>query len=130
MEMREVFVEKLAEAMERDDKIVVIDADLAKSTKTWGLRKTFPDRALDVGIAEQNMASIAAGLSAYGFNPFITSFAPFVTRRFWTRSQYRAYIQSKTSKSSEPTPVSAPRLTAERIWVWKISARSEVFPIF
>ncbi len=81
MEMREVFVEKLAEAMERDDKIVVIDADLAKSTKTWGLRKTFPDRALDVGIAEQNMASIAAGLSAYGFNPFITSFAPFVTRR-------------------------------------------------
>ena len=60
MEMREVFVEKLAEAMERDDKIVVIDADLAKSTKTWGLRKTFPDRALDVGIAEQNMASIAA----------------------------------------------------------------------
>ena len=81
MEMREVFVQKLSEAMERDDKIVVIDADLAKSTKTWGLRKTFPERALDVGIAEQNMASIAAGLSAYGFNPFITSFAPFVTRR-------------------------------------------------
>ena len=81
MEMREVFVQKLSEAMERDDKIVVIDADLAKSTKTWGLRKTFPERALDVGIAEQNMASIAAGLSAYGFNPFLTSCAPYVTRR-------------------------------------------------
>ncbi len=80
-EMRAVFAEELKKLMEQDDKVMVIDADLAKASGTWTLRKDFPDRAIDVGIAEQNMVSIAGGLSSYGFKPYVTSFSPFVTRR-------------------------------------------------
>lgn len=81
MEMRQVLCKMLDEMMEKDEKIVVIDADLAKANGTLNLRKKYPERAFDVGIAEQNMASIAAGMAAYGFSPFICSFTPFVTRR-------------------------------------------------
>lgn len=80
-EMRAVLAEKLEELMNANENIVVIDSDLAKANGTWGLRKKFPERALDVGIAEQNMTSFAAGLASYGFIPFITSFTPFATRR-------------------------------------------------
>lgn len=81
MEMRAVLAQQLKEMMEKDPKVVVIDADLAKASGTWGLRKDFPDRAIDVGIAEQNMVSIASGMASYGYKPFITSFTPFVSRR-------------------------------------------------
>lgn len=53
-EMREVYAELLAKAMERDEKICTVDADLARANGTHGLRYQFPGRALDVGIAEQN----------------------------------------------------------------------------
>ncbi len=79
--MKDVFTSYLAEEMRRDEKVVVLDADLAKCIGTNKMWAEFPDRMFDVGVAEANMASIAAGLSAYGFKPVITSFAPFVTRR-------------------------------------------------
>lgn len=79
--MRDVFIDFLRKAMTADPTVVVIDADLAKCAGTLALEKEFPDRALNVGIAEANMAGIAAGLSSYGFKPFITSFAPFASRR-------------------------------------------------
>lgn len=81
MEMRQVLGNALKEMMEKDESIVVIDADLAKANGTMGLRNEFPDRAIDVGIAEQNMASVAAGMASYGFKPWIFSFTPFATRR-------------------------------------------------
>lgn len=81
IEMRAVLVAQLKKLMQEDDKVVVIDADLAKASGTWPLRNDFPDRALDVGIAEQNMIGVAAGLSSYGYKPYITSFTPFVSRR-------------------------------------------------
>ncbi len=81
MEMRQVLCEELEKLMMQDERIVIIDADLAKANGTHSLRQKFPDRALDVGIAEQNMASIAAGLASYGFKPIILSFTPFATRR-------------------------------------------------
>lgn len=81
MMMREVVCNSLIDMMKTDDRIVVIDADLGKADGTMPIRKAFPDRGLDVGIAEQNMASMAAGLSAYGFKPYITTFTPFATRR-------------------------------------------------
>lgn len=80
-EMRAVLADQLLEMMHHDPDIVVLDADLAKANGTLKLRDTYPERAFDVGIAEQNMASIAAGLSSYGFVPFIGSFTPFATRR-------------------------------------------------
>lgn len=81
IEMRQVFVKTLDEMMEKDDRICVLDADLAKANGTLSLRKKYPERAFDVGIAEQNMAAVAAGLASYGFIPFIGSFTPFATRR-------------------------------------------------
>ncbi|MDR1130961.1 MAG: transketolase family protein [Oscillospiraceae bacterium] len=81
VEMRKVFCDELDRLMEKDARIAVLDADLAKANGTLRLRDKYPDRAFDVGIAEQNMASVAAGMAAYGMIPFIGSFAPFVTRR-------------------------------------------------
>lgn len=79
--MKEVLVNFLRERMLGDEKVVVLDADLAKCSGTITLQKEFPERAIDVGIAEASMASTAAGLASYGFKPVITSFAPFATRR-------------------------------------------------
>ena len=81
MQMREMLCKSLKDLMIDNSNIVVIDADLAKANTTDKLKSDFPARTFNVGVAEQNMASIAAGLAAYGFVPFILSFAPFVTRR-------------------------------------------------
>ena len=81
MEMRKVFALELEEAMKKNGNIVVINADLAKPNGLGDLGKMYPERVLNVGVAEQNMASIAAGMSSYGFIPFICTFTPFATRR-------------------------------------------------
>ncbi len=81
MEMRAVYAECLAAMMKQDKHVVLLDADLGKASGTLGLRKDFPDQIFDCGVAEQDMASIAAGLSSYGFKPWIESFTPFATRR-------------------------------------------------
>lgn len=80
-EVRQVFGSIIEEMMEKDERIVVIDIDLAKANGTFKLRDKFPERAFDVGIAESNAASIAAGMASYGFIPFVTTFTPFATRR-------------------------------------------------
>lgn len=81
MEMRQVFCQAIDKIMEKDERIVVIDSDLARANGTLPLRDKYPERAFDVGIAEQNMAAVAAGMAAYGFIPFIGSFTAFATRR-------------------------------------------------
>ncbi len=81
VELREGLANALLERMATDDRILIMNADLGASMKTGEIEKTYPDRAIEVGIAEQNMASMAGGLSSYGYIPFIYSFAPFVTRR-------------------------------------------------
>lgn len=81
MEMRAVYAECLAEFMSKDRRVCVLDADLAKASGTRGLYERFPNQMFDCGVAEQNMASIAAGLASYGFKPYIESFTPFATRR-------------------------------------------------
>ncbi len=81
VEMRVALVSEIEKIMEKDERIVFVDADLGKAGGTLKLREKFPERALDVGVAEQNMASVAAGLSSYGFIPFISSFTSFATRR-------------------------------------------------
>ena len=78
---RQSYGEALAELGETDDRIVVLDADLAESTKTAIFGKKFPDRFIDCGIAEANMVSMAAGLAACGKIPFCSSFAMFATGR-------------------------------------------------
>lgn len=81
MELRKMYAAELSRLMKQNDKIVILDADLAGAVGTKPLYQEFPDRCIDCGIAEANMACIAAGLSAQGFVPFIHSFAPFVARR-------------------------------------------------
>ena len=81
MQMRAIYAEELGKLMEKDRHVVILDADLGKASGTLGLRERFPDRIFDCGVAEQNMASIAAGLASYGFKPWIESFTPFATRR-------------------------------------------------
>ena len=79
--MRQVAADWLIEKMAEDDKVVAINADLGSACGTLGLAKAFPDRVFNVGIAEANMAGVAAGLAAYGYKPYIFTFAPFATRR-------------------------------------------------
>ena len=81
MEMRAVYAQTMAELMQADRHICILDADLAKASGTLSLYRQFPYQMFDCGIAEQNMASIAAGMASYGFKPFIESFTPFATRR-------------------------------------------------
>ena len=81
MEMRAMYAQCLGELMEKDPKLVLLDADLSKACGTFPLRKRFPNRIFDCGVAEQNMISIAAGLASYDYRPWAESFAPFATRR-------------------------------------------------
>lgn len=80
-EMRQVYAETLAELMETDSKIMLLDADLASSSGAGNLFDKYKDRCIDVGISEQNMISAGAGLSFTGLIPFAHTFAPFITRR-------------------------------------------------
>lgn len=81
MEFRQALSNKLIQLMEKDEKIVILDADLAKPNGTGPIYSIFPNRCFNVGIAEANMIGVAAGLSAYGFKPIAFTFAPFATRR-------------------------------------------------
>lgn len=81
MELRKEYAGELARLMRENDKIFILDADLAGAGGTKPLYAEFPNRCLNVGVAEANMACVAAGLAASGFVPFIHSFAPFSTRR-------------------------------------------------
>ncbi len=79
--IRKAFGKALAEIGELNDKVVVLDADLASSTQTKMFGDKFPDRFFDCGIAEQDMIATAAGLATEGKVAFATSFAMFVTGR-------------------------------------------------
>ena len=80
---RQSFGEALEKLGETNKNVVVLDADLAKSTKTSLFAKKFPDRFIDVGISEQNMIGIAAGLSTFGKVPYVSTFAAFATGRVY-----------------------------------------------
>ncbi|WP_312426859.1 transketolase family protein [Lacrimispora sp.] len=78
---RDSYGNALVELGKVNDKLVVLDADLAAATKTVVFKKAFPDRHIDCGIAESNMMGVAAGLSATGKIPFVSSFAMFAAGR-------------------------------------------------
>jgi transketolase len=78
---RESYGEKLAELGKVNEKIVVLDADLAEATKTSVFKEKFPNRFFDMGIAEQDMLATAAGMSTCGLIPYVSTFAVFATGR-------------------------------------------------
>ena len=81
MWMREIMAQTLISLMERDPDMVLLDADLSSANGTGAVHRRFPERTFNVGVAEQNLVCVAAGLASYGFKPYITSFTPFATRR-------------------------------------------------
>ncbi|MBO5140753.1 MAG: transketolase family protein [Peptococcaceae bacterium] len=78
---RDAYGEALAELGAVNENIVVLEADLSKSTKTSDFKKVYPERHFNMGIAEQNMLGVAAGFAAAGKIPFASSFAVFATGR-------------------------------------------------
>jgi transketolase len=78
---REAYGEALVELGRECKDVVVLDADLSKSTKTASFAKIFPERFYNMGIAEANMMGTAAGLAAAGKIPFVSTFAVFATGR-------------------------------------------------
>jgi transketolase len=76
--LREVFGDALLDLCRKNAKVVVLDGDLASTTRAHGVRDEFPERFFNIGIAESNMVSIASGLASCGLIPFVTSLASFV----------------------------------------------------
>jgi len=81
--IRDGFGRGLIAAARSDVRVVGLYADLLESTRMEGFAKEFPDRAIEVGIAEQNLASLASGMAAMGKIPFISSYAMFSPGRNW-----------------------------------------------
>ncbi len=80
-QLRDIYVDLLIHYAELNPNIVIVEADLMKALKTTLFAEKFPDRAVNVGVAEANMIGVAAGLANMGKLPFTHTFTPFATRR-------------------------------------------------
>jgi len=76
--MRDIFGEAILAVATENPRVVVLDGDLANSTKADTVRKAFPERFFNIGIAESNLVGIGAGLAGCGLIPWITSFSSFL----------------------------------------------------
>ncbi len=83
MPIRKGFGEGLLAAAEKDSRIVGLCADLTESTQMHLFKNKFPERFVEVGVAEQNLATVASGMASMGKIPFITSYAMFSPGRNW-----------------------------------------------
>ncbi|MEK6645777.1 MAG: transketolase family protein [Candidatus Firestonebacteria bacterium] len=87
---REAYGEALVEIGEKNKKIIVLEADISKSTRTIYFAKKFPERFFNVGVAEQNEMAVAAGIAATGKIPFVSTYAVFASMR--ACEQVRTFI--------------------------------------
>ncbi len=94
---RDGYGKGLVDAGEKDERVMVLCADLAESTRCHWFKEKFPARYIEVGVAEQNMATVASGLANYGKIPFISSYATF--------SPGRNNEQIRTTASLSKLPV-------------------------
>ena len=81
MSMRDTFSTALLEISQTDSRVYVLDGDLATSTKIDVVATQLPEKFLQMGIAEQNMLSVAAGLATTGLQPWVATFAAFMSKR-------------------------------------------------
>jgi transketolase len=95
--VRDGFGEGLVESGEKNKNVVVVTADLGESTRAEGFAKKFPERFFEVGVAEQSLVSVAAGMAIYGKIPFTTSYAVF--------SPGRTFEQIKVTAALNDVPV-------------------------
>lgn len=92
---------------EMDDRVVVLTADLAESTRVEGFAKKFPERFIECGVAEQNMMGVAAGLALYGKVPFVASYAVFSPGRSWDQLRVSgAYSEANVKVAGAHTGIS------------------------
>ncbi len=108
LEMRKVYCQTLIELSKTNKDIVVLDADLASSLGMSAYFDVYPDRAFNVGIAEANLAGVAAGLSVAGKIPYAHSFAPFATRRCYDQ----IFVSGAYAKANVRMVGSDPGVTA------------------
>ncbi len=80
-DLREIYVDLLIEEAKKNDRIVICEADLMAAAKTANFKNVFPERVVNVGVAEASMIGTAAGLANMGKLPFTHTFTPFATRR-------------------------------------------------
>jgi transketolase len=114
--MRDKFGKILTKLAGEDHRVYALDGDLANSTKVNEVEKNYPDKFLQMGIAEQNMMSAAAGLASTGLQPWATSFAAFLSKRALDQIQvqvaqpkldvkiigaYSGLLTSKTGKTHQ-----------------------------
>lgn len=109
---RQAYGEALIELVEKNDKVVVLDADLANATQTCKVAKAHPEKFYNCGIAEANMVDIAAGMSTMGLIPYCSSFAMFAPAAPMSRSETPLPTRTSTSRSAPPTRASASARTA------------------
>ncbi len=87
MQTRQAYGEALVEVGEQHPDVVVIDADLYNSTRTVLFRDRFPDRFIDIGIAEMDLMSTGAGMASQGLVPYVNSFAMFLTAHCYDQAR-------------------------------------------
>lgn len=80
---RDGFGKGLVEAGEKNEQVVALCADLAESTRAHWFKEKYPERYIELGVAEQNLAAVASGLANYGKIPFMMSYAAFSPGRNW-----------------------------------------------
>jgi len=95
---RNGYGEGLVEAGKTNKNVVVLCADLTESTRSLAFKKAYPDRFIQMGVSEQSMASIAAGLSLAGKIPFISSYAAFSPGRNWEQIRTCIALQNSNVK--------------------------------
>ena len=95
-EMRDAYGAALADLLQTNDKIMILDSDLGGASFFIRFKKTHPEHFIDVGICEANMFGVAAGLSMMGYTPFVHTMSAFVTRR----ALDQVYISCAYSKNT------------------------------
>ena len=106
--MRDVYCKTLMDLAEKDDRVVMLDADLMNSMGTRPFAEKYPERTFNCGIQEANMMGVAAGLSATGKIPYAHTFGPFATRR----SMDQIFISAAYAKLNVKIIGSDPGITA------------------
>ncbi len=104
---RNGYGEGLLELGAADEKVVVLTADLAESTRVEAFGKKYPERFIECGVAEQNMMGVAAGLALYGKIPFVSSYAVFSPGRNWDQLRVSVcYSQANVKVAGAHTGIS------------------------
>ncbi len=108
-DMRAVYADTITDLAEEDEKIVVLEADLMAASGTNVFQDKFPNRLINVGVAEANMVGVASGLSSMGFIPFANTFGCFAGRRVYDQF----FISSNYAKQNVKLIGTDPGVTAK-----------------